>query len=123
MHDLKKIALLLLLVSALLLSTSMAGGFFSVFFLQLLVSGARFVHEKLCVYKAAVRTRFSLGRHSMFVNRLAEEEEEEVDHAAFEESDKGEGIHERLLRANTKDYGKYDPTPALAKPPFKLIPN
>ncbi|KAK8616424.1 hypothetical protein V6N13_017974 [Hibiscus sabdariffa] len=87
MHDLKKIALLLLLVSALLLSTSMA------------------------------------GRHSMFVNRLAEEEEEEVDHAAFEESDKGEGIHERLLRANTKDYGKYDPTPALAKPPFKLIPN
>ncbi|KAL4363739.1 hypothetical protein GQ457_04G001920 [Hibiscus cannabinus] len=87
MLDLKKIALLLFLVSALLLSTSMA------------------------------------GRHSMFVNRLAEEEEEEVDHAAFEENGEGEGIHERLLRANTKDYGKYDPTPALAKPPFKLIPN
>lgn len=32
-------------------------------------------------------------------------------------------IHERLLRANTKDYGKYDPAPALVKPPFKLIPN
>ncbi|GMP37855.1 hypothetical protein CsSME_00009356 [Camellia sinensis var. sinensis] len=32
-------------------------------------------------------------------------------------------IHERLLRANTKDYGNYDPAPALVKPPFKLIPN
>lgn len=32
-------------------------------------------------------------------------------------------VHERLLKANTKDYGRYDPTPALVKPPFKLIPN
>ncbi|KAG4969089.1 hypothetical protein JHK84_035122 [Glycine max] len=32
-------------------------------------------------------------------------------------------IHERLLRANTKDYGRYDPSPSLSKPPFKLIPN
>ena len=32
-------------------------------------------------------------------------------------------IHERLLKVNTKDYGRYDPTPALSKPPFKLIPN
>ncbi|PON65128.1 aspartate carbamoyltransferase [Parasponia andersonii] len=32
-------------------------------------------------------------------------------------------VHERLLKANTKDYGKYDPAPALVKPPFKLIPN
>ncbi|KAF2322872.1 hypothetical protein GH714_031598 [Hevea brasiliensis] len=32
-------------------------------------------------------------------------------------------IHERILRANTKDYGTYDPAPALVKPPFKLIPN
>ncbi|XP_035540718.1 protein CASPARIAN STRIP INTEGRITY FACTOR 1-like [Juglans regia] len=32
-------------------------------------------------------------------------------------------VHERLLRANTKDYGRYDPAPALVKPPFKLIPN
>ncbi|XP_062079453.1 protein CASPARIAN STRIP INTEGRITY FACTOR 1-like [Humulus lupulus] len=32
-------------------------------------------------------------------------------------------VHERLLRSNTRDYGKYDPTPALVKPPFKLIPN
>lgn len=32
-------------------------------------------------------------------------------------------IHGRLLRANTKDYGRYDPAPALVRPPFKLIPN
>ncbi|KAL5062270.1 hypothetical protein RYX36_024007 [Vicia faba] len=32
-------------------------------------------------------------------------------------------IHERLLRANTKDYGRYDPTPTFSKPPYKLIPN
>ncbi|GMI74501.1 Casparian strip integrity factor 1 [Hibiscus trionum] len=83
MHNLKKIALLLFLVSALLLSTSMA------------------------------------GRHSKFVNRLAEEEVG----GAFEESGEGEAIQERLLRVNNKDYGKYDPTPALVKPPFKLIPN
>ncbi|CAN1125279.1 hypothetical protein LINPERPRIM_LOCUS31593 [Linum perenne] len=33
-------------------------------------------------------------------------------------------VRERvLMRANTKDYGSYDPTPALSKPRFKLIPN
>ncbi|WOL02952.1 hypothetical protein Cni_G11671 [Canna indica] len=29
----------------------------------------------------------------------------------------------RILKANTNDYGNYDPTPSLSKPPFKLIPN
>ncbi|XP_074586426.1 uncharacterized protein LOC141842109 isoform X2 [Curcuma longa] len=28
-----------------------------------------------------------------------------------------------LMKVNTKDYGSYDPTPSLSKPPFKLIPN
>ncbi|KAK6136728.1 hypothetical protein DH2020_029556 [Rehmannia glutinosa] len=32
-------------------------------------------------------------------------------------------IHERLLKVKTNDYGRYDPAPALVKPPFKLIPN
>ncbi|KAL7236854.1 hypothetical protein ACSBR1_020029 [Camellia fascicularis] len=32
-------------------------------------------------------------------------------------------IHKRLLRANTKDCGNYDPVAALVKPPFKLIPH
>ncbi|CAI0377488.1 unnamed protein product [Linum tenue] len=38
-------------------------------------------------------------------------------------SSEDEVVHERLLRANTRDYGRYDPTPTLSKPPFKLIPN
>ncbi|KAI4376064.1 hypothetical protein MLD38_013859 [Melastoma candidum] len=32
-------------------------------------------------------------------------------------------VHERVLKVNTNDYGKYDPAPALVRPPFKLIPN
>ncbi|KAG7010912.1 Protein CASPARIAN STRIP INTEGRITY FACTOR 1, partial [Cucurbita argyrosperma subsp. argyrosperma] len=37
--------------------------------------------------------------------------------------DEMEDVHERLLRVNTKDYGRYDPSPSFVKPPFKLIPN
>ncbi|KAJ0962567.1 hypothetical protein J5N97_027689 [Dioscorea zingiberensis] len=29
----------------------------------------------------------------------------------------------RILVVKTNDYGNYEPTPALSKPPFKLIPN
>ncbi|KAL6011403.1 hypothetical protein ACLOJK_001851 [Asimina triloba] len=36
---------------------------------------------------------------------------------------KASTVHDRLLRANTKDYGSYGPAPTLGKPPFKLIPN
>ncbi|XP_019416496.1 PREDICTED: uncharacterized protein LOC109327796 [Lupinus angustifolius] len=32
-------------------------------------------------------------------------------------------IEKRVLRANRRDYGRYDPTPTLSKPPFKQIPN
>ncbi|TYH33104.1 hypothetical protein ES332_D13G035200v1 [Gossypium tomentosum] len=78
----KKIVLLFVMVSAFLLSTSMA------------------------------------GRRPKFLNLLAEETD-----ASFEDSGEASAVHERLLRANMKDYGKYDPSPALAKPPFKLIPN
>ncbi|XVF45332.1 hypothetical protein PTKIN_Ptkin02bG0197400 [Pterospermum kingtungense] len=79
----KKLVLLFVLVSAFLLSTSLA------------------------------------GRPSKFMNMLADEE---VD-AAFEEGREATSVHERLLKVNTKDYGRYDPSPALEKPPFKLIPN
>ncbi|XP_021286577.1 protein CASPARIAN STRIP INTEGRITY FACTOR 1 [Herrania umbratica] len=58
------------------------------------------------------------ARPSKFVNKLAEE----VD-AAFEDGGEATSVHERLLKANTKDYGRYDPSPAIVKPPFKLIPN
>ncbi|XP_059651145.1 protein CASPARIAN STRIP INTEGRITY FACTOR 1-like [Cornus florida] len=88
---LKKIGLLFLLISASLLSTSLA------------------------------------GRQSKFVSKLANEMGEAHEEKASEEQLNHEEmittIHERLLRVNTKDYGKYDPAPALVKPPFKLIPN
>ncbi|KAK4793692.1 hypothetical protein SAY86_024127 [Trapa natans] len=32
-------------------------------------------------------------------------------------------IHERLMRVNTNDYGRYDPAPSLVRPPSKVIPN
>ncbi|KAG8655923.1 protein CASPARIAN STRIP INTEGRITY FACTOR 1-like [Manihot esculenta] len=66
------------------------------------------------------------GRRFKFMNKLANQ----VDMSFYEEVskpskqvDEASMIHERLLRANTKDYGNYDPAPALGKPPFKLIPN
>ncbi|KAK3008149.1 hypothetical protein RJ639_015128 [Escallonia herrerae] len=56
----------------------------------------------------------SAGRRSSFVTNLKEV-------GASHEDE--EPVHERLLRANTKDYGSYDPAPTFVKPPFKLIPN
>ncbi|KAK9903203.1 hypothetical protein M0R45_001168 [Rubus argutus] len=67
-----------------------------------------------------------VGRQSKFVNKLAKEEmdatPEEVLGKSLNHKEVAR-IHERLLRVNTKDYGRYDPAPALVKPPFKLIPN
>ncbi|XP_062175860.1 protein CASPARIAN STRIP INTEGRITY FACTOR 1-like isoform X3 [Alnus glutinosa] len=61
-------------------------------------------------------------QYSKFVNELATEAD-----AIFNEQpsrhNEEDTIHERLLKANTKDYGSYDPSPAFVKPPFKLIPN
>ncbi|XP_033514087.1 protein CASPARIAN STRIP INTEGRITY FACTOR 1-like [Nicotiana tabacum] len=68
------------------------------------------------------------GRQSRFVSNF---EKEELGGTHYKEVSVGEQlhheemseIHERLLKANTKDYGRYDPAPALSKPRFKLIPN
>ncbi|KAJ4716566.1 Aspartate carbamoyltransferase [Melia azedarach] len=84
---LKKIGLLFLLISASLLSTSLAG-----------------------------------RRISKYVNKLAEEVDSPFEEKPFQDEEVSV-IHERLLKVNTKDYGRYDPSPALVKPPFKLIPN
>nr|CAD1842880.1 unnamed protein product [Ananas comosus var. bracteatus] len=32
-------------------------------------------------------------------------------------------VRARILKVQTNDYGSYDPSPSLEKPPFKLIPN
>ncbi|WCJ40939.1 hypothetical protein M5689_021834 [Euphorbia peplus] len=61
------------------------------------------------------------GRPTKFVhNQHSDSTHQEVSKANMEE----EGmINERMLRANNRDYGNYDPAPALVRPPFKLIPN
>ncbi|XP_012067223.1 protein CASPARIAN STRIP INTEGRITY FACTOR 1 [Jatropha curcas] len=61
------------------------------------------------------------GRRSKFVDKSAYQ----IDTTYEESSNKDEAsmFHERVLRANTKDYGNYDPAPSLVRPPFKLIPN
>ncbi|GMY05737.1 protein CASPARIAN STRIP INTEGRITY FACTOR 1-like [Fagus crenata] len=86
---LKKLSLLFLLISATLLSTSLAG------------------RESKWVSKLA---KEGDANHEGIPRKLTHHNEEE-------------SIHERLLKVNTKDYGRYDPAPALVKPPFKLIPN
>ncbi|XP_050259545.1 protein CASPARIAN STRIP INTEGRITY FACTOR 2-like isoform X2 [Quercus robur] len=75
----------------------------------------------LLIISASLLSTCLAGRDSKWVSKLAEEADainEKLSHHDEEES-----IHERLLKVNTKDYGRYDPTPALVKPPFKLIPN
>ncbi|XP_041015283.1 protein CASPARIAN STRIP INTEGRITY FACTOR 1-like isoform X2 [Juglans microcarpa x Juglans regia] len=61
------------------------------------------------------------GGQSKFFNELAKEADTMNEKPS--RHDEEDSIHERLLRVNTKDYGRYDPAPALVKPPFKLIPN
>ncbi|KAL3722556.1 hypothetical protein ACJRO7_034863 [Eucalyptus globulus] len=86
---LKKISLLFLLLSASLLSTSLA------------------------------------GRPYKITSRLAKEVNPNA--VTYEEGsqdgDEATAVHERILKENTHDYGKYDPAPALVRPPFKVIPN
>ncbi|KAK9164232.1 hypothetical protein Syun_005134 [Stephania yunnanensis] len=82
------------------------------FVLLFLVVSASFLSTSLAV------------RQGRFVNEVAEESE--IDNETsneFPRHDEAGEIHERLLKVNTKDYGRYDPAPALVKPPFKLIPN
>ncbi|KZV29358.1 hypothetical protein F511_24045 [Dorcoceras hygrometricum] len=78
----KNISLLLLLLSAALFSTSIAGR----------------------LYKSDVSKKVSTT------------DDEEIESW-------GQLRNERMLKVKTNDYGKYDPAPALVKPPFKLIPN
>ncbi|XP_027112216.1 protein CASPARIAN STRIP INTEGRITY FACTOR 1-like [Coffea arabica] len=75
---------------------------------------------------ASLLSASSAGRHSRFASNSKKvagaggREEVQKEHLSHEEVME---VHERLLKVNTKDYGRYDPSPALGKPPFKLIPN
>ncbi|KAI4298310.1 hypothetical protein L6164_031885 [Bauhinia variegata] len=79
----------------------------------------------LLVSASLLATCFS-GPRSKFVSELAGDVDTTPEEGESMEPTKKEEvmvIHERLLRDNTKDYGRYDPSPKLSKPPFKLIPN
>ncbi|XP_028767950.1 protein CASPARIAN STRIP INTEGRITY FACTOR 1-like [Neltuma alba] len=60
------------------------------------------------------------GRRTKFVSKLPADVDVQEEEVGKEEESV---MHERLLRANTRDYGRYDPSPTLSKPPSKLIPN
>ncbi|KAL1300731.1 hypothetical protein HN51_045382 [Arachis hypogaea] len=63
------------------------------------------------------------GRRSEFMNKVAADVSAIQEGTSVNEEEEVSIIHERLLRANTRDYGRYDPSPTFSKPPFKLIPN
>ncbi|ONK70835.1 uncharacterized protein A4U43_C04F2020 [Asparagus officinalis] len=61
------------------------------------------------------------GGHRKFINKSSalEDVAEELPMENEEESI----VHPRILVVKTNDYGRYNPTPRLSKPRFKLIPN
>ncbi|XP_031477027.1 protein CASPARIAN STRIP INTEGRITY FACTOR 1-like [Nymphaea colorata] len=65
------------------------------------------------------------GGRPIFITELAAEitEVEEEALSAGSQHDGSDGIHQRMLRVKTNDYGSYDPSPTFVRPPFKLIPN
>ncbi|KAK2354038.1 protein CASPARIAN STRIP INTEGRITY FACTOR [Trifolium repens] len=78
----------------------------------------------LLISGSLLATSFA-GRASNFIKILDEDVNAAQEVSTRREMNEEEvsSIHERLLRANTKDYGRYDPSPTFSKPPFKLIPN
>ncbi|XP_030944900.1 protein CASPARIAN STRIP INTEGRITY FACTOR 1-like isoform X2 [Quercus lobata] len=75
------------------------------------------------IISASLLSTCLAGRDSKWVSNSKLAEEADAINEKLSHHDEEESIHERLLKVNTKDYGRYDPTPALVKPPFKLIPN
>ncbi|WOK98027.1 hypothetical protein Cni_G06736 [Canna indica] len=49
--------------------------------------------------------------------------EKDLQNKLLENGSKGDGLHPRFLTVKTNDYGAYDPSPTMDKPPYKLIPN
>ncbi|CAA2964128.1 Hypothetical predicted protein [Olea europaea subsp. europaea] len=50
-------------------------------------------------------------------------DQKQVSVAHEERHEKISEVHKRLVRANTKDYGRPDPPPGMVKPPFKPVPH
>ncbi|VVB10351.1 unnamed protein product [Arabis nemorensis] len=55
------------------------------------------------------------GRSSILIYR-EDDNHQEVEERRIHE-------HERILRMNSRDYGRSSPKPKFVRPPFKLIPN
>ncbi|XP_075487202.1 uncharacterized protein LOC142526591 isoform X1 [Primulina tabacum] len=111
----KKISLLLLLLSAALFSTSLAG--------RLRKSGeskkVSTTDDELMNYGALSHQNLSQPPKES----LPMETKTKTSQNFQEMKSWGQLRKERILKVKTNDYGKYDPAPALVKPPFKLIPN
>ncbi|KAL0356683.1 UNVERIFIED_CONTAM: hypothetical protein Scaly_1354000 [Sesamum calycinum] len=78
----------------------------------------------LLISAALFSTSFA-GRvpKSVESNKVSSTDSEEIGSWEPLRHDEVSEVHERLLKVKTNDYGRYDPAPALVKPPFKLIPN
>ncbi|KAA8546003.1 hypothetical protein F0562_020546 [Nyssa sinensis] len=90
--------------------------------------GRAWLLTRRCFGRWAVHGAQAMCRQSMFVNNLLAKEMGAVQEEVSEEQLRQETevttlIHERILKVNTQDYGKYDPAPALVKPPFNHIPH
>ncbi|CAL0303566.1 unnamed protein product [Lupinus luteus] len=68
---------------------------------------------------------YSEGGQSKFMSILAEDIKATKEGSSRKSMKKEEVsiAQEGLLKDNTRDYGRYDPSSDLSKPPFNLIPN
>ncbi|XP_012836754.1 PREDICTED: uncharacterized protein LOC105957376 [Erythranthe guttata] len=107
----KKISLLFLLVSAILVSTSFAGIRLNFDLLRFFIFFILLNHRRLIWHTCRVQK--SMVSKEVSTTHEVRESWEPL----------RSGIHERVLKVKTNDYGSYDPAPAFVKPPFKLIPN
>ncbi|XP_038990351.1 protein CASPARIAN STRIP INTEGRITY FACTOR 1-like [Phoenix dactylifera] len=71
----------------------------------------------ISVSSAGGQRRF-FNKHAVHMGSMMKESAKKVGH-----HEQAFAAHSRVLKANTNDYGSYDPSPSLSKPPFKLIPN
>ncbi|KAG0479776.1 hypothetical protein HPP92_010634 [Vanilla planifolia] len=61
------------------------------------------------------------GEHRKLISRSQGPSTKELSVKYLQED--GHVLHHRILTIKTDDYGNYQPTPSLSKPPSKLIPN
>ncbi|KAL1349413.1 hypothetical protein HN51_025910 [Arachis hypogaea] len=76
---------------------------------------------------------FAAGGRSKFIGNLVADVDHTIQQAMMHQDgpitkrlmdeEEVNTIHERVLRANTRDYGSYNPAPKLSKPRSKRIPN